>query len=343
MWIPLVIGIPLLALVVIRINAASNPAEAPPTVEEIRRESGVPVRVAPAVSGDLVVWRSFNGTVSGLRDAVITARTGDPVAAVPVSVGDRVREGQVVVRQAGEVAQARLRQAEAAYQQAERTARRLRPLHEAGAISDQDLDMVLTQLELASADLAAARDALALISPLTGTVTEVTARPGMIPEAGDPLVRVADLSELVVRVRGNAREVAEIRTGQPARLESGAMGEVRRVALQADPESRLVEVEIAFPPGSRLIPGTLATVEVRVATREDVVQIPAPAVQEGAVWVIGDEQIAARRPVQVGLQASERVEIVSGLEPGERVVTEGGSLLSEGARVRIVDAANGGR
>src|SRR5690606_24022680 len=101
-------------------------------------------------------------------------------------------------------------------------------------------------------------------SPLTGTTTEVVARAGMIPSPGDPLVRVADLSELVVRLNVSAGQAAEIREGQPARLPGGmnVPGEVRRLALQADPESRLVEVEIAFPPGSGMIPGTLVPVEV---------------------------------------------------------------------------------
>lgn len=337
-WIPAVAGILLLGVIVLRVIDASTPTAGAPTVDQIRQESGIPVTIAPVESGDLAVWRGFNGTVSGLRDAVITARTGDRVVAVSVAVGDAVREGQVVVRQAGEAAQSRLRQAEAAFQQAERTVGRLRPLHEAGAISDQDLDMAVTQLELAEADLAAARDALALSSPLSGTVTEVIARPGMIPEPGDPLVRVANLSQLVVRVRASAREVAEIEPGQPARLRSGfAEGQVRRVALQADPASRLVEVEIAFPPGSGLTPGTLANVEVRIASREDALHVPHAAVRDGMVWIVGQDNLASRRPVQVGLASADRVEILSGLDPGDRVVVQGGSLLSEGARLQVVN------
>lgn len=292
-------------------------------------------------AGELDAWLAFNGNVSGVRDAVIRARTGDQVASVLVSSGDPVRRGQVVLRQAGEATQARMRQAQLAVQQAERTVTRLQPLHEAGAISDQEFDQAVTQLEMAQADLAAAGDALALTSPLSGTVTEVAARPGMIPSPGDPLVRVADLSELVVRLQVSAREAAAIRQGQPARLAAGgAEGEVRRVALSADPASRLVEVEIAFPPGAPLIPGTLATVEVQVASREEAVQVPRPAVSDGAVWVIGENDQVSRRQVQVGLQTPDRVEVVSGLEPGARIVVEGGSLLSEGARVRIVNDAS---
>jgi RND family efflux transporter MFP subunit len=216
---------------------------------------------------------------------------------------------------------------------------RLRPLHEAGAISDQEWEQAQTQLELASADVATARDVLTLTSPLAGIVTEVIARPGMIPSSGDPLVRVADLSELVVYIRVSAADVREIREGQAARLfEGGPVGQVRRVGLQADPESRLVEVQVGFPPSSGLVPGTLATVQIEVASLADVVNVPRGAVREGSVWVVGADSVASRRAVRVGLATADRVEIASGLQPGERVVVDGASLLSEGARVRIVDA-----
>jgi membrane fusion protein, multidrug efflux system len=338
-WIPALIGVALVGLVVFRVIQASTPGEEVATVEQIRQERGVPVTVAAAQGGELAVWREFNGSVSGTREGVVRARTGDEIAAVPVEVGARVRQGQVLVRQAGEGTAARVRQAEAARRQAQRTVERLRPLHEAGAISDQEWEGALTQLELASADVAAARDVLTLTSPLAGTVTEVMARPGMIPSSGDPLVRVADLSQLVVYLQVSAAEAADIREGQPARFTAGggAQGQVRRVALQADPATRLVEVEVAFPPTAGLIPGTLAAVQVQVASRGDAVQVPRAAVRDGAVWVVGEDSRAARRPVQVGLQSVDQVEVLAGIQPGERVVVEGGSLLSDGALVRIVN------
>jgi hypothetical protein len=116
---------------------------------------------------------------------------------------------------------------------------------------------------------------------------------------------------------------------------------VRRVALQADPETRLVEVEVGFPPTAGLIPGTLATVQVEMARRAEAVQVPRAAVREGQVWVVAESGRVTRRDVRVGLQNRERTEIVAGLEPGERVVVEGGALLSEGALVRIVNGAEG--
>ncbi|MEX2570244.1 MAG: efflux RND transporter periplasmic adaptor subunit [Gemmatimonadota bacterium] len=338
-WIPATLAILLVALMIFRAIEASAPAPQAASVEDIRAEQGVPVSVATVQRGPLAAWRTYTGTVSGAQEGVVRARSSDEVASVQVTVGTRVSRGQTLVRQTGESSAARVRQAQAALAQAERTVERLRPLHEAGAISDQDWEQALTQLELASADVAAAADVLTLTSPLAGVVTEVAARPGMIPSIGDPLVRVADLSELVVYLRVNASDVRDIREGQPARLgPTGPEGQVRRVALQADPVSRLVEVEVAFPPGAGLVPGTLATVQVQIASLEDVLHVPRAALSGDAIWVVGEGDVATRRSVQVQLEGADRVAIAAGLEAGERVVVSGGSLLSDGTRVQIVDA-----
>jgi HlyD family secretion protein len=80
-------------------------------------------------------------------------------------------------------------------------------------------------------------------------------------------------------------------------------------------------------------------VRIGVASREQAVQVPRAAVRDGAVWVVDAEGRANRRPVVLGLQGREMVEVASGVRPGEQVVVDGGALLSDGAVVRIV---NGG-
>jgi membrane fusion protein (multidrug efflux system) len=64
--------------------------------------------------------------------------------------------------------------------------------------------------------------------------------------------------------------------------------------------------------------------------------VPEVAVRDGAVWVVDVESVASRRAVEVGLVGDGVVEILSGLSAGDRVVVAGASLLSEGARTRVV-------
>lgn len=342
-----VAGIGLLSLVVLRVVQASRGVPPAAEVDEIRARTGIPVEVALVAEGPLVVRRRFTGVLRGIRSATIRARTGDEIVAIPVRVGQRVREGEVVVRQSSQGSMAAVRQAEAAYEQAKRTVDRLRPLQERGAISEQDWDNAVTGLRVAEANLDAARRSVDLVSPISGVVTDVLLTRGSMPEPGDPLMRVSDLSRVQVLIDASVGQVRELSVGQPARLAGhGLEGRVSRVALQADPESRLLEVELTFPgPGSRsaasserepIVPGALVNAEIEVGRRAKALLIPEEAVRAGAVWVVDTESVARQRTVATGLVGNGSVEILSGLSAGEQVVIAGASLLSEGARTRVV-------
>ncbi len=117
--------------------------------------------------------------------------------------------------------------------------------------------------------------------------------------------------------------------------------------MQADHESRLMEVEVTFQgsgpygaspssDGGALIPGSLATVEIVVGTRDEALLIPQVAFRNGGVWVVDEAGVARYREVEVGLRSATQAEILGGLQEGDRVVVAGASLLSEGVQTRIV-------
>ena len=338
-----ILGLALVGLVALRIVQARRGAPEAPEVDEIRAQTGIPVEVAFVQEGPLVVRREFTGVLRGIRSTTIRARTGDEIIDIPVRVGQWVRSGDVVIRQSSEGSLASVRQAEAAYDQALRTVERMRPLHERGAISDQDWDTAQTGLKVAEANLDAARRSVDLVSPIDGVVTDILVTRGSIPESGDPLARVSDLSRLQVLVQVSPEQARELSVGQAAALPQHTVeGRVSRVAMQASPVSRLLEVELTFPGGTAAagaVPGTLVTVLVDVGQRASALLVPRAAVREGVAWVVDGEGRAHRRDVVAGLEGGGLVEIREGLTAGERVVVAGASLLSDGAQFRIVGGA----
>jgi len=343
----IIIGIFVLAIaavVIVRIVQASAPVEPTPDVAEIRQLAGIPVEVAPVTVGPLEVRRPFTGTVRGIRSATVRARTADQILEIPVRMGQSVSEGEVVLRQSSQGSQASVRQAEVAHAQALRTVERLRPLHEQGAISSQDWDNAQTALSVAEANLEAAQRAIVLTSPIDGIVTDILETQGSFPGSGDPLMRISDLSRVQVLLGVSPGQGEELAVGQRALLPSGiAEGRITRIALQADPENRLIEVEVTFPGSAAtvggtpaLVPSTLATIEIVVGARDSALQIPTAALQNGSVWVVDGQNLAHARPVEVGLVGNGSVEILHGLEAGEQVVTAGASLLSDGVHTRVV-------
>ena len=95
-----------------------------------------------------------------------------------------------------------------------------------------------------------------------------------------------------------------------------------------------------------LFPSQFVNVQLQVDVIHDAVTVPAAAIRHGPsgdyVYVVDSEQIATMRPVTVGPASDEAISISTGLAAGDRVVTEGGDRLTDGARVRLPDAAQGG-
>ncbi len=337
-WTLSILGLIVVVVVVVRVFQLAGDEEPDPTVDEIRERSGFAVLVAEVDRGDLETWRRFSGTVLGDREAVLRARSGDEIREILVGVGDRVRTGDLVIRQAGQGSDARMRQARASVEQARRNVDRLRPLWEAGALSDQDWEDANTRLEVAEADLEATAETQDGLAPIAGIVSEVPARVGSFPQVGDPLVRIVDDGAYRIPLSVSEGQAREIERGmQVEAVGVDTPGSVDRVAIQADPRTRLVEVETRFPGSASLRPGTLIGVRILVDSREDVIRVPDQALRDGGVWVVRDDDTVEFREVETGLRNDELVEVTSGLEVGEKVVVEGASLLSDGARVQVVD------
>jgi RND family efflux transporter MFP subunit len=137
-------------------------------------------------------------------------------------------------------------------------------------------------------------------------------------------------------------QAREINEGQRVRTLSEATpgeGRIDRIAIQADLRSRLVEVEALFPAATAggLRPGSFVSVQVQVDQVEDALLIPRTALRPEGVWVLSGEGRAELRPVTTGLSSDTLLQILTGLEVGDQVITEGASLLSENARVRVVN------
>ena len=340
------VGVLVVGLVALRIVQATRGTAPAADVDAIRAQTGIPVEVAVAQRAPLVVRREFTGALRGIREAAVRAKTADEIVDIPVRVGQRVRMGQVVIRQSSRGSRASVEQAEAAYQQATRNVERLRPLKDRGAISEQDWDNALTGLRVAEANREAARRSVDLISPIDGVVTDVPVTRGMMPDAGDVLVRVSDLSRVQVLLEVSPDQARELALNQPAVLPAQRFdGRVTRIALQASPASRLLEVELTFPApdaddssagAEPAIPGTLVIAQVEVGRRDSALVVPAAALRGGAMWTVGADGCAHRRTVTLGLAGDSRIEVLSGVEAGEQVVVAGASLLSDGALVRIV-------
>ena len=216
------------------------------------------------------------------------------------------------------------------------------------------------QLRAASGELAAAKGkylgAAAQLgyseirSPIDGVVTERPLYPGQMAAAGEPLITVMDLSQIICRIHIPQEEAALLKVGDAATLtasgdQQAVPAAVTLVSPAVDPGSTTIEVWVqAANAGNRLRPGTSARVSMVAQHVAGAVVVPAAALltSEGAtsVMVVGADGRAHQRSVQVGIRQDNEVQITAGLQPGERVVTTGAYGLPDNTRIKVEQPGN---
>lgn len=255
-------------------------------------------------------------------------------------------------------------------ERARRELDRLSKLAREGIVSTDLLDQAQTAAETSRAacraagagvaqaqaaiDLEGRQAALTVIrAPFSGVVADLSIEvgeyttpspPGMpIP----PVIDLIDPESIYVSAPMDEVDSARIHPGQavritvdshPGRTFPGVVARIAPYVLDREEQNRTVEIEAAFAPtpAVRLLPGTSADVEVILQTRENALRVPTPALLEGnRVLVVENGRLAERR-LRIGLKNWDWTEVLSGLAPGERVVTTlDRPEIVAGAEVRV--------
>lgn len=183
-----------------------------------------------------------------------------------------------------------------------------------------------------------------IFSPVAGIVTQKLVVPQQYVAQGQPLFQLADLSTVWVEADVYEQDLPRIAIGQRVEVTSPAFpgvvpGTITFIQPTVAGESRTTRVRIELPnPNLQLKPDMYVNVRLFGGTTQSVIALPASAVvdrgQQQFVWIEVTPGNYAPRQVTVGSRSGDRVEILSGLTGGERVVVEGGFLLDSEAQLR---------
>jgi RND family efflux transporter MFP subunit len=318
---------------------------------------------------------------------------GYRVVEILAEVGDAVAKGQVLARLSREVLETQLAQntasaakARAAIAQQRATVDqtlaqeteasaavdRARQLRKSGTVSQETLDERERAVKVASAQVAAAREALIAAeaeevfvkaqrdeievrlkrtevrAPAAGIVLARTARVGAIALSAraEPLFRIAQDGAIDLDAEVPEDAMPRMKAGlkaevTPAGFDAPLAGTVRLVSAEVDKSTRLGKVKIALPADPRLKPGAYGRGVIELGSRSGL-SLPQSAVMFDAAgaYVLGVANgIVARRPVKVALKSAGRILVVDGLVAGEQVVARAGGFLREGDRVSPIETA----
>ena len=350
------ITVALLAALILVLRGASTRSHAPVAAAAAPAVTARPLetmRVARGVTA--------NGTVFAWQEIIVGPEVGGyRVAAVNVEVGDRVRRGQALVQLAedmlaAEVAskRANLEQAQASLENAVSAYRRAHSLSGSGVVSQSDLDKLRSEelaararVEVNKAELQTSELRLRhtrVTAPDDGIISARNVNVGQVAQAGTEMLRLLSKGRVEWRAEIPESRMREIRVGQKVKLTTadGAQldGTVRAIAPTVESSTRagLVYVDIPSNRGAR--PGMFARGEILLGqAAASMVSLSSIVTQDGYtyVFVVSDQQLVARRRVETGAVRGKQIEIVSGVQPGERVVDKGAGFLKDGDRVRVV-------
>ena len=312
------------------------------------------IAVAPAASGELDAAILASATVEATPDAeaVLTARAPGTVSRIMVRIGDPVRAGQTLAlvesRDASQIAADRSA-ASARVTLAARQLERERGLLAQGVTPRADYESAQANLAVAQADARRASAAagaarvsgdgrsVAVVSPVSGRVTNAGANLGQFVAAETELFRVADPSRLQITASVPPADAGRVREGDRVELTTTdgrtIEGRVRSATGVVDPQSRTATVVVTpTAGGSTLAPGQLVQARILASggAAKSGVMVPQDAVQtlgsDSVVFVRTGQGFRAQ-PVQIGSRSGGMVAITGGLAAGTQIATTNAFLL----------------
>jgi len=320
---------------------------------EAQRGPGGPASVfaGPVQEAEFSMRIEALGTLEARERVDLTLNVADRVTAIYFDDGDRVVKGKTLLSLAQGEQAALVDAAEATANEARQRYERTKQLVDARTVSQSVLDEAERDLNAANAQLRAVQSRQkdrVLVAPFDGVLGFRLVSVGSYVRAGDVVAELLDDSEMKLDFSVPSIFLRSVKKGTEVRVETDDLpgmvfeGEVDTVGASIDPVTRAIRVRAILPNPDRLLkPGMFMKVTLLAEPRRSLA-IPEESIEpigpNSFVYVAvekGGQLIAERRKVEIGLRQNGRVEVVSGLEAGETIITDGLIRVRDGAPVKV--------
>lgn len=335
----------------------------------------VPVRIATATQQDIDIYLKSLGTVTAYNTVTVRSRVSGELVDVAFQEGQRVKAGDLLAQVDPRAFQVALDQARGTQMQnlaqlenARRDLQRYQALFKQDSIAKQQVDTqaaLVRQYEGTVKSDQANVDNAKLQLDYARITAPISGRLGLRQVDRGNLVSSSDTNGLVVITQTQPISVvftlpetqlpevrAELAAGRTLPVDAYDRADTRRIATgvletldnQIDVTTGTLKLKAKFENADdALFPNQFVNVRLHVLTRKDVTAIPTAAVQQGSagafVFLVQQDDTIVVRPVKLGAINNGMVAVNEGLQPGDRVVTEGTDRLRAGAKVEIVGGA----
>lgn len=291
------------------------------------------------------------GTAYANEQADLNSTVTERIARINFQDGQFVPKGAVIAELVRTQQGANLNESQARLREAEQQLGRLKQLQEQGFATRSRVDQQQAAVDVARAQGAQAGSQIAdrvIRAPFSGYLTLRRVSPGAVVNSGTTMVTIVDHSKIKLDFTVPETFVSALKPGLPIEAHSAAWpgetfhGRIATVDPVLDPVSRAATARAILPNADlRLRPGMLMTVSISANPREGLTVPELAVVGEGAasyVWKVNNANEVARTTVKTGARRDGRIEILSGLAQGDRIVSEGTVKIRGPGPIRPVEA-----
>lgn len=324
-------------------DAAKKSAEEQKAAAEKKAQEAVDVKVAPAEVKTIDVAETYTAELLPFMENDITpAAAGLHIKQILVDVGDKVYKGQVLVK----LDDTTLKQQEYNLAITQDTYNRMKPVFDAGGVSEQQIVQLENQLNLQKEAIAQLRKNTVIVSPISGKVTARNFEDGDL-FASMPILHIMQTDKLKALVNVSEIYYPDIEIGDTVEITTDVYpgqvfeGTVSRINPSVNATTRTFSVEITIPNKDEVLRPGMSTRASFVMSQRESVMIPAEAVkkQTGSsqrfVFVINEGK-AEHRFVKDGRRVGTDIEIFEGVKAGEKVAITGVEKLMDGKSVNVI-------
>ncbi|MDT8432786.1 MAG: efflux RND transporter periplasmic adaptor subunit [Bacteroidales bacterium] len=326
---------------------------------EVTTDIEVPVGVTEVSTADIEEFINTTGTVNAMKEATLNSEISgeyrlqvNPATGRKYAIGDRVKAGATIIRLEDEEYYngLRLKSKEVDYEISKQEYEKQQSLYEKGGATLRELKNAEINLINTEYDIEAGKINLAKMSvnaPFTGVISDLTyfTEGSQIPN-GTELVKVIDYDALYLETNLPEKYYGNIEQGFKVYITSYTnpgdtlIGQITQISPQIDPESRTFKCFVEVNNSKRiLLPGMFVRADMVVNSSEQTIVIPRDIIitfnRQQMVYVV-DKGVAKARFITTGLENDAQIEVTTGLEVGESIVSKGFETLRNDSKVRII-------
>lgn len=326
---------------------------------QLNSDISVPVTVTSIEPGYIEEYISTTGTVNPVKEVTLKSDIGgeyylmkNPATNKPYALGDNVKKGAVIIKIEDDEYEnnINIKSQELRLEISKQTFEKQQSLYEKGGVTLSELKN--SEIEYINAkysydDALLKLNKMKVKAPFTGTIVDLPYYTESTKiDAGSELLTIMDYSTLFMDLNIAVKNIDLIDEGQEVRIMNYTIpndtltGIISQISPAIDPDTRSFKTKVTIDNDDLLLrPGMFAKGEIIVASKDNIITIPKNIIlskQRGNTVFVVEKGLAQERIINFGLENPEYVEVISGLEAKESLVTKGFETLRDKSKVKVV-------